>query len=387
MKAPLVSSAAAIVILFAACARAEEGAKAAPAPDAGPTDASSTALVYRCSAAGALGYALIEQGLNGRTEQDLFTAWSLLMREAEPKEAAEALLDAAGAGEPSLAGLAMLLATQRKAGAAAFTEGMSELLGPAEEKRAYVLWTKTEPPEEEDLGVLSAGGRLAVRVLRSGLRPTLAEDRDIEREALRALVAEPHADRAFKFLVGEGQPVTARAAGLCGLWRTQPAAYDAVLDAVLRLAEDTPPATGPVAWTRWTGKHPPESEADLSLTRAGRLALADLARAKRFLGPMIGEGGEPPSHAQALRVLVRDPGADAAFKLLAESDAAAPRVYAACGLWFTDRAYVERIATRLESEGEKVPTMFGCMLADEDAAAVAKALREGEYAKRFFFAD
>lgn len=376
--------ASALALVFGACAPEEE-AKPQPAPDAGPRDPSSTALVYRLSASGALGYSLLESALRGPSDRDLFTAWSLLMREAEPKLAAQALLDAAD--EPSLAGLAMLLAAQRKADAPGFADGMAELLGPAAEKREYVLWTKTDPPAEEDLDVLSRGGRLAVKLLRSGVRASTDEVRDLEREALRVLVAEPHADRAFKFLVGEEQPVTARAAGLCGLWRTQPAAYDAVLDVVLRAAEDTPPATGPVAWKRWTGKHPPEGPADLTLTRAGRLALADILRAERFLGPMVGEGGDPPSHAFALAVLLRDPGADAAFKLLAESDAAAPRIYAACGLWFTDRAYVERIATRLESEGGEVPTMFGCILADEDSASVAKALRAGEYAKLFFPED
>ncbi len=114
------------------------------------------------------------------------------------------------------------------------------------------------------------------------------------------------------------------------------------------------------------------------LSDGGLLALRVLARTDRFTDLGIGAGLERPVEVDAMRVLFREPEADAAFKFLLGRETRREwrstregRMFALCGLWYTDPDAFRGEAERLleEEGGGGVRTFFGCLMSEDTTVA------------------
>ena len=137
-------------------------------------------------------------------------------------------------------------------------------------------------------------------------------------------------------------------------------------------APPTPPAAPAAAATDIA---PLDREGLPALSDAGVLALKILRGARRFTSDSVGEGGEVPLEAEAMRVLYREKEADAAFHLLLEDGNATSGLYALSGIWFTDPSGFGRAAALFKkNHGEEpVSTMVGCIKEEKEAAAILDA--------------
>ena len=108
---------------------------------------------------------------------------------------------------------------------------------------------------------------------------------------------------------------------------------------------------------------PPVASVDaLDLSPIGRESFDRLLAARRFTDDAIYDGGITPNEVRALRYLLREERAAAAFALL-ERDATLPgRLFALCGLHTTDRARFDARVGHYRDSSETIEFQTGCSL-------------------------
>lgn len=79
-----------------------------------------------------------------------------------------------------------------------------------------------------------------------------------------------------------------------------------------------------------------------------------------------------PPVVAAFRQMFREPDADAAFKSLLNSATTAGKLYALCGIYYTDPAYFEKAVSRFLHSNQQVQTYFGCMVSSERVADIVQ---------------
>lgn len=115
----------------------------------------------------------------------------------------------------------------------------------------------------------------------------------------------------------------------------------------------------------------PELEGD------ARDAYAILKEAPMFCSTMVGAGGATPKEVDAFRTLLRHPMGDAAFKSLISEAKPAGKLYALCGLWFTDPAGFKTEAEKLKQRNTEVETLIGCIGMHKRMADVIESKEPG----------
>lgn len=137
------------------------------------------------------------------------------------------------------------------------------------------------------------------------------------------------------------------------------------------------------------------------LSDAGRKAFALLAEAEFFSVGGVGYVGRPSEAEEALRVLLAEPGAAAAFKELLARANPEGRLYALLGLRLKDRAAYAAAAEAarrepatpragatvwdipLKLEPGHVRVMHGCFVGTQASAEILKHLEAGRYDREF----
>src|SRR5262245_53217661 len=100
---------------------------------------------------------------------------------------------------------------------------------------------------------------------------------------------------------------------------------------------------------------------DLSLSREGRAAYDILLVAQRFESAAIGYSAAPSKLVEAYNVILNEASADAAFKTLLERATLPGKLYALCGLFFTDHSFFRTAIEEYRHSGDTVYTLFGCI--------------------------
>ena len=86
-----------------------------------------------------------------------------------------------------------------------------------------------------------------------------------------------------------------------------------------------------------------------------------LTMTDRFADTNIYYGGVPSPEVCAFSTVVREPDADALFKDLVANANVATRLYALCGLYFTDHEYFLTLVDQFRGATEEVDTQMGCI--------------------------
>lgn len=97
-----------------------------------------------------------------------------------------------------------------------------------------------------------------------------------------------------------------------------------------------------------------------ALGSEAREAWLVLAETRRFTDDAIYYQGATPKEVVALRILWREPAANEAFHALLRSDHVAGRLYALCGLYYTDAAGFERALAGLGGNADRITFQTGC---------------------------
>lgn len=126
-----------------------------------------------------------------------------------------------------------------------------------------------------------------------------------------------------------------------------------------------------------------------SLSPAGQDAFRELFRADTFAGGKVGYGGETPSEALALRVLLEEQGHATALQDLLEHASPAGRLYALSGLYVADPEAFSKAVAALQPSGigrallprTKVHTLFGCIGGTAYFDDLVKDLQSGTLAR------
>jgi hypothetical protein len=96
-----------------------------------------------------------------------------------------------------------------------------------------------------------------------------------------------------------------------------------------------------------------------------RAAFEVLKGTPTFSSTTVGIAGITPREVFAFRDLLDDPQADAALKILLKEATPEGRLYAVCGLWFTDPAEFQAQVKLLEHTSMKVNHVDGCERGEE----------------------
>jgi hypothetical protein len=101
---------------------------------------------------------------------------------------------------------------------------------------------------------------------------------------------------------------------------------------------------------------------DKQLSQDGRIAYAELYFAKRFEPTTLGIAAIPSRLRWAFCILRNEARADASFKSLLRDASAAGKLYALCGLYYTDRAYFDSVIEHYRTSDESVEAQNGCVI-------------------------
>jgi hypothetical protein len=83
--------------------------------------------------------------------------------------------------------------------------------------------------------------------------------------------------------------------------------------------------------------------------------------AKRFEDEFIGYAAQPSVLVHAYRELLKQPQADVAFKNLLKEATLPGRLYALCGVYYTDHSFFLTVIEEYKNSSDYVGIMFGCL--------------------------
>jgi len=109
-----------------------------------------------------------------------------------------------------------------------------------------------------------------------------------------------------------------------------------------------------------------------ALAPKARAAFDLLMQAKRFDGAAVGEGGKLSDNAAAVRAVIRDREAPAAFQALYDRGPVVARLYALAAFWYLRPGDFSALvqAVRQRDGAMRVATQFGCSIGAETVAAL-----------------
>lgn len=114
-----------------------------------------------------------------------------------------------------------------------------------------------------------------------------------------------------------------------------------------------------------------------SLSDQGSKAYRMLKKTDKFYDYAVGYGGDTPEVVHAFQALLKESNADAAFKSLLKDATLPGQLYALCGLWFTDPAELKLHVERYRSLKTRVPTMMGCIVAEDSVSELVECKHPG----------
>jgi len=131
-----------------------------------------------------------------------------------------------------------------------------------------------------------------------------------------------------------------------------------------------------VALLALVGMGPRAVEADSSWNRAslaGQKALEVLSSTDVFADPYVGFAGSPSREACAFRTILDQPDADRLFRRLLARAHLPGRLYALCGLYFTDHDRFLRVIQPYRESPDSVATFQGCFYGREGVAKLVES--------------
>jgi hypothetical protein len=104
------------------------------------------------------------------------------------------------------------------------------------------------------------------------------------------------------------------------------------------------------------------SESPDDLTKEGKDAYEVIAKSEKFCDTAVGYAGTMPEVVHAFRVVLGEAGADKAFKKLLSDATISGKLYALCGLYYTDPDYFQKAVEPFRHSDAKVKTFMGCIV-------------------------
>ena len=121
-----------------------------------------------------------------------------------------------------------------------------------------------------------------------------------------------------------------------------------------------------------------ENEPELELSPLACEAYARLRAAERFTDDGIYDDGITPNEVRALRILWQEPSADLAFARLEREATLAGRLFALCGLYFSDRDRFDARIEEYRGSTEQVFFQTGCIgFRDQPVAELIESSHAG----------
>ena len=111
----------------------------------------------------------------------------------------------------------------------------------------------------------------------------------------------------------------------------------------------------------------------LFLSEDGRKAYENLLHASQFEDSRVGYTGALSVYARNLETLLNEQNADAAFKSLLTNAKTAGKLYALCGLFYTDYDSFEKEIESFRLSKETVTMVSGCEVYDESVSAIIES--------------
>lgn len=108
------------------------------------------------------------------------------------------------------------------------------------------------------------------------------------------------------------------------------------------------------------------------LSPDGQKAYEMLLKAERFEQGAVGYAGTPSRFIESFNALLKEKLADEAFKSLLREASTAGKLYALCGIYFTDYESFQKEVKKYAKSSESVQTMSGCMISDEKVAKIVE---------------
>lgn len=108
------------------------------------------------------------------------------------------------------------------------------------------------------------------------------------------------------------------------------------------------------------------------LSPDGQKAYEMLLKAERFEQGAVGYAGTPSRFIESFNTLLKEKSADGAFKSLLREAGTAGKLYALCGIYFTDYESFRKEIKKYAESGESVQTMSGCLISDEKVAKIVE---------------
>lgn len=112
-----------------------------------------------------------------------------------------------------------------------------------------------------------------------------------------------------------------------------------------------------------------------NLSEKGNASYAIIVSARQFCSTGVGIAGATPNVVLAFRELLGEQAADAAFKSLLTEATMAGKLYALCGIYFTDPEFFPKAVDRFKNSPIKVETFMGCIVGNEPVSSIV--LRSG----------
>lgn len=109
------------------------------------------------------------------------------------------------------------------------------------------------------------------------------------------------------------------------------------------------------------------------LSPQGQKAYEHLLKAERFEQGAVGYAGTVSRYIESFNLLLKEEAADEAFKGLLNEATTAGKLYALCGLYFTDYETFQKETENLAKSAESVETMSGCLISSEKVANLVEA--------------
>ncbi len=114
---------------------------------------------------------------------------------------------------------------------------------------------------------------------------------------------------------------------------------------------------------------------NLKLSNEGQKAFDRLLVATQFEDTALGLAAESSKLVEAYNVLLKEPSADAAFKLLLEKATLPGQLYALCGLWFVDNTFFRLAVEKYKNSDEWVGMVSGCLVREISIAKLIETKR------------
>lgn len=112
------------------------------------------------------------------------------------------------------------------------------------------------------------------------------------------------------------------------------------------------------------------------LSPEGQKAYELLLKAERFEQGAVGFAGTVSPYVQSFNEILKEKSADEAFKSLLANATIAGKLYALCGIYFTDQESFERETAKYAQSGESVSTMSGCVIFNRKVAEIVELKTE-----------